>query len=149
MTVRMMSTFLSLALLCSLAFSNPPGYGNHGHVHVEELPAGKECTVYPNGGNTSDVHNILRAFSVCGENGRVIFPEGKNYYIASKLNPVVHNVTIEWRGTWTMSPDIEYWRKEENHYPIAFQNHAASFVISGDGISIDGHGTGGIYGNGK
>lgn len=46
-----------------------------------------------------------------------------------------------------MSDDLDYWRN--NSYPIAFQNHHASFVLSGDGIFIDGYGTGGINGNGN
>jgi polygalacturonase len=31
---------------------------------------------------------------------------------------------------------------------VAFQNHAAGFVLSGRKIDINGHGTGGIHGNG-
>lgn len=45
------------------------------------------------------------------------------------------------------SDDLDYWRN--NSYPIAFQNHAAGFIISGDNIKINGHGTGGIDGNGN
>src|SRR5690348_3346559 len=45
-----------------------------------------------------------------------------------------------------MSPNLTYWRN--NHYPVAFQNHAAGIVFTGDHISIDGHGTGLIDGNG-
>jgi polygalacturonase len=44
------------------------------------------------------------------------------------------------------SDDLAYWRK--NSYPITFQNHAAGFVLSGSNIRINGHGTGGIHGNG-
>ena len=42
---------------------------------------------------------------------------------------------------------MNYWRN--NSYPIAFQNHAAGFVITGQNIRIDGYGTGGIDGNGN
>ncbi|KOC15461.1 putative extracellular exo-polygalacturonase [Aspergillus flavus AF70] len=67
--------------------------------------------------------------------------------IASRLNPILGDVTIEWRGKWTFSDDLDYWR---NHsYPVAFQNHAAGFVITGCNITIDGYGTGGIDGNGN
>jgi galacturan 1,4-alpha-galacturonidase len=45
------------------------------------------------------------------------------------------------------SEDLEYWRN--NSYHIEFQNHAAGFVLTGDHIRIDGHGTGGINGNGQ
>lgn len=125
-----------------------PESTRHSDVVVTHLPAGKECTVYPKGGTKSDVANILKAVSICGTDGKIVFPEGMDYYIASKLNPVLKNATIEWRGTWTMSPDIEYWQQPQNTYPISFQNHAAGIVFTGDGISIDGYGTGGIYGNG-
>lgn len=45
------------------------------------------------------------------------------------------------------SDDLDYWRN--NSYPVAFQNHAAGFIITGDNIKIDGYGTGGIDGNGN
>lgn len=44
------------------------------------------------------------------------------------------------------SEDLEYWRN--NSYHIEFQNHAAGFVLTGDHIRINGHGIGGIDGNG-
>lgn len=121
---------------------------NKAGVTVKDGNKRKECTVYPYGGNRSDVSNILSAFKQCGSGGMIIFPEKENYFIDQKLNPVVNDVTIEWRGIWTFSPDIDYWRLPQNHYPIAFQDHAASFVLTGDGINIDGYGTGGIFGNG-
>lgn len=45
------------------------------------------------------------------------------------------------------SDDLDYWRS--NSYPIAFQNHAAGFVISGERIHINGYGTGKINGSGN
>ena len=122
--------------------------GTNGSVKVQHLSPRKQCVVYAHGSNVSDVGNILHAFAECGSGGTVVFPKDQNYYIASKLNPVVNDVIVEWRGIWTLSPDIAYWRQSQNHYPIAFQNHAASFVLTGDGIYIDGYGTGGIFGNG-
>lgn len=107
----------------------------------------KQCTVHANGGNSSDVSNILHAFSQCGNGGNVVFPEDENYFIASKLNPVVSDVIIDWKGIWTFSPDLDAWRNKT--YPIYFQNHWASFVLTGDHITINGHGTGGIHGNGN
>ena len=104
------------------------------------------CTVLPAGNGTDDVPNIVQAFDECGQGGRVVFPEGNTYQIASKLNPVVNNVTIDWHGVWNYSTDLSYWRN--NSYPIAFQNHHAGFILTGDGIHIDGYGTGGINGNG-
>ena len=104
------------------------------------------CTVSPLGNGADDVPQILDAFEQCGQGGTIVFPEDNAYNIASKLNPVVNDVTIEWRGTWQFSADLDYWRN--NSYPIAFQNHAAGFILTGDGIRIEGYGTGGIDGNG-
>lgn len=56
-------------------------------------------------------------------------------------------ITVEWHGVWWLSDNLTYWR--ENAYPIAFQNHHAGFILTGDGINIDGYGTGGINGNGN
>ncbi|KAH8692757.1 putative extracellular exo-polygalacturonase [Talaromyces proteolyticus] len=105
------------------------------------------CTVKALGNKRNDVPNILEAFRRCGNNGRIVFPEDQNYWIASRLNPVVDDVFIEWRGVWTFSDDLDYWRN--NSYPITFQNHHAGFIISGKKITIEGYGTGQIYGNGN
>ena len=58
------------------------------------------CTVTPLGANVDDVPNILQAFQTCGNDGKVVFPEGQTYWIATKLNPILNNVEIEWRGLW-------------------------------------------------
>jgi len=121
------------------------------------------CTVKANGHQKDDVPNILKAFHECGNGGTIVFPEDQSYWIASRLNPVIHNVVIEWRGKWTVShskgsikpkpnvskfsDNLDYWRS--NSYPIAFQNHHAGFIITGHNITIDGYGTGGIDGNGN
>lgn len=141
----MRTTLILTALTASLV--NAQGTYSNGSVEITN-GVSKTCTIYAHGGNTSDVDSIVQAFDTCGNGGTVVFPESQNYFIGSKLNPVVKDVTIEWRGTWTFSPDYEYWRRPANHYPIFFQNHAASFVLTGDGITIDGYGTGMIEGNG-
>jgi len=106
------------------------------------------CTVYPNKTNaTDDVPTILEAFKDCGNSGNIVFPAGNTYHINSRLNPVVNDVTIDWQGEWLFSQDLNYWRN--NSYHIAFQNHAAGFVLTGDHIRIDGYGIGGINGNGQ
>lgn len=66
------------------------------------LQKGKVCTVTALGGKQDDVPNILEAFSRCGKDGTIVFPEDQNYWIASRLNPVVSNVVIDWRGVWTV-----------------------------------------------
>ncbi|KAF4555574.1 Galacturan 1,4-alpha-galacturonidase C-like protein [Elsinoe fawcettii] len=136
--------FLLLSTL-GAAVASPFG---HGGVKVDNHGHRKCCTVYAHGGNVSDVDNIVKAFDTCGHGGRIVFPEDQNYFIASKLNPVVKDVEIEWRGIWTFSPDIDYWRTDGNTYFIYFQNHRTNFILTGDGININGYGTGGIEGNG-
>ncbi|KAK5726726.1 hypothetical protein LTR15_002614 [Elasticomyces elasticus] len=106
------------------------------------------CTVYAGKSNaTDDVPTINKAFSACGHGGNIVFPEGQTYHINSRLNPVVNDVTIDWRGEWLFSEDLDYWRN--NSYHIEFQNHAAGFILTGDHIRIDGFSTGGIDGNGQ
>ncbi|KAL1892201.1 hypothetical protein Sste5346_007157 [Sporothrix stenoceras] len=79
-------------------------------------------------GAVDDVPQILQAFVDCNNGGTVVFPEGARYLIASRLNPVVKDVTVDWHGVW--------------------ENHQAGFVLSGERIRINGHGTGGIDGSG-
>ncbi|PWY63191.1 polygalacturonase [Aspergillus eucalypticola CBS 122712] len=105
------------------------------------------CTVRANGGHQDDVPNIMAAFKECGNGGTIIFPEDQSYWIATRLHPTLKDVAIEWRGKWTFSDNLTYWRN--NSYPVAFQNHHAGFIISGDNITINGYGTGGIDGNGN
>src|SRR5690242_17637972 len=88
-----------------------------------------QCTVRASGNHTDDVPRILEAFDVCGNGGDIVFPEGEDYYIATRLNPIVNDVRIHWHGQWTFSPDLDYWR--QNSYPVFFQNHAAGFVLTG------------------
>lgn len=62
--------------------------------------SGKTCTLNPIGDNKDDVPQILEAFEACNNGGTVVFPEESTFCIATKLNPVIYDVTIEWRGTW-------------------------------------------------
>lgn len=53
----------------------------------------KTCTVWPlPGDETDDTPEILKAFAECSNGGTVVFPEGQNYWIGTKLNPVVKDV---------------------------------------------------------
>src|SRR3569833_1074625 len=110
------------------------------------VKSNKTCTVRAAGRGEDDVPQILKAFDECNHGGTIVFPEGEKYHIATRLNPVVYDLTIDWRGTWVFSDDLSYWRSHS--YPIAFQNHRAGFALSGDRIHIDGHGTGGFFGCG-
>ncbi|KAL4875412.1 pectin lyase fold/virulence factor [Aspergillus karnatakaensis] len=142
--MRILSHLLALSTSLALATANlevrtTPGHGNS--------PGHRTCTVKARGNHKNDVPNILKAFKKCNHGGKIIFPEGEEYYIAERLNPHVRDIEIEWRGTWLYSDNLTYWRA--NSYPIEFQNHAAGFILSGSGISINGHGTGNINGNGE
>lgn len=109
--------------------------------------SGKVCNLTPLGAGQDDVPQILAAFESCNDGGTVVFPENTTFHIATRLNPVLRDVTIDWRGTWLFSDDLDYWRN--NSYPIAFQNHHAGFVISGERIRLNGYGTGKINGSGN
>ncbi|KAG8168033.1 hypothetical protein KVR01_003722 [Diaporthe batatas] len=125
------------------------GEGASASMSVPRSPAdsGKTCTLDPVGNNEDDVPQILEAFEACNHGGTVVFPEGSTFYIATKLNPVIYDVTIDWKGIWLFSDDLDYWRS--NSYPIPFQNHAAGFIISGERIHINGYGIGKIDGSGN
>ncbi|KAK2730900.1 extracellular exo-polygalacturonase [Colletotrichum kahawae] len=118
-----------------------------GGVEVAIGHGRPQCTVTADGDKQSDVDNILNAFDRCGNSGSIIFPENQKYWIDRKLKPHVKDVQIQWRGEWTFSDNIIHWRSDS--YFIEFQNHRAAFILTGDGIHIDGHGTGGIHGNGN
>lgn len=81
-------------------------------VVVPQAPhsTGCVCTVLALGNQTDDTPQILAAFEECNNGGTVVFPETENYWIATKLNPVINNVTIDWKGTWTVSfLSLERW----------------------------------------
>lgn len=143
-----MSSSVLLGLL-GLATSLAPASALASSLPAPRSPAssGHNCTVVPLGDEQDDVPQILAAFEECDDGGTVIFPEGETFYIATRLNPVLHDVTIEWRGTWLFSDDLDYWRN--NSYPVAFQNHQAGFVLSGERIHLNGYGTGKINGSGN
>lgn len=82
----------------SLAFA--AGALAQGGVTVTNDGTTKVCTVNAIGNNQDDVPNILSAFTTCGTNARVVFPATQTYWIGTRLNPVLSNVDIEWRGTW-------------------------------------------------
>jgi len=60
----------------------------------------KTCTINPLGNGQDDVPQILAAFSDCNNGGTVVFPQGETYNIATRLSLAIHDVTIDWRGTW-------------------------------------------------
>lgn len=69
---------------------------------------GKTCTVKAHGNKQDDTPSILAAFKDCNNGGIVVFPEEENYWIGTKLNPVLSDVTIEWKGIWTVCSIVPY-----------------------------------------
>ncbi|KAF2672058.1 putative galacturan 1,4-alpha-galacturonidase C [Microthyrium microscopicum] len=138
-----LSLVSSLAFLWSLALASPDQ-----QLQINTVGDVKECTVTPAGPGKDDVPAILKAFKECNYGGRVLFPKGQRYWIATKLNPVVDTIEIDWQGEWKASSTAHSFSDGGNSYPIEFQNHAAGFILGGKNIKIDGHGTGGIHGNG-
>lgn len=94
-----MNIWRALTLTSSLA-SAAALSGGVPYTKVGNRP---QCTVLANGGTTNDVPNIIKAFNKCGHGGDITFPQGQSYYIASKLNPTVNDVNINWGGVWTVS----------------------------------------------
>ncbi|KAF2432582.1 polygalacturonase [Tothia fuscella] len=139
----MFPPFLPLLILSQLSLISAGG-----RVTTSYKNQIKQCTIISRGNKQDDSPNILKALQDCSPGGNVVLPEKEEYYLASKLHATVHNISIEWRGTLTMSDDITYWRNPANTFPIAFQNHATSFILSGSSITVTGYGTGGIDGNG-
>jgi hypothetical protein len=72
-------------------------------VCAKEQGSSNVCTVKAQGHQKDDVPHILAAFHKCGNGGTIIFPEDQSYWIGARLNPVVNDVSIEWRGKWTVS----------------------------------------------
>ena len=79
-----------------------------GGVNVTTDGKIQTCTVFANGNQKDDVPHITQAFKTCGTDGIVVFPEDQTYWIATKLNPILTNVQIEWRGLWM----VRYHRAE-------------------------------------
>lgn len=92
-----LSSLAILSSLLALVLAN-------AQIQTPHLPKknGKTCTVLAKGNKTDDTPQILKAFSECNNGGTVIFPSTQNYWIATKLNPVICDVEIQWRGVWTV-----------------------------------------------
>lgn len=86
-----------LATSLTLVSAHPGGI-----APVRPSSNGKICTFKACGNKTDDTPRILKAFKDCNHGGTVTFPADQNYWIGTKMNPVIHDVTIEWGGTWTV-----------------------------------------------
>ncbi|TVY57267.1 putative galacturan 1,4-alpha-galacturonidase C [Lachnellula cervina] len=88
-TLSLVFTFITSTL------SSPWGPSPKGPVNP-----GKTCTVQALGNQVDDTPQILKAFEECNNGGIVVFPEDQNYWIGTKLNLVIQDITIEWKGTY-------------------------------------------------
>jgi galacturan 1,4-alpha-galacturonidase len=64
------------------------------------------------------------------------------------LNLTLHNAQVDFFGFLKYSNDIEYWVNNTWHIP-ALQNQAIGLSFLGNDFVLDGHGTGGLDGNGQ
>lgn len=49
-------------------------------------------------------------------------------------------MSVQW------STDIQYWLN--NSLPVGYQNQSTAFIVGGNNVTINGHGTGTFNGNG-
>jgi galacturan 1,4-alpha-galacturonidase len=97
-----MHSILSRAVLIALAtFASASPFGR---APIGPFSNGKTCTVKALGHQRDDTPQILKAFAECNHGGTVVFPEDQNYWIGTKLNPVIYDVTVDWKGIWTVWP---------------------------------------------
>ncbi|KAJ7934180.1 putative polygalacturonase [Mycena leptocephala] len=106
----------------------------------------KTCTVHAAGRGIDDVPAILAAFAECGKGGKVVLPSA-NYTIAQPMITHLENGSFDLHGYLSFTPDIDYWIA--NSYRFPFQNQSIGWHITGNDFVVDGHGTGGVFGNGQ
>ncbi|KAL6709796.1 hypothetical protein ACN47E_000581 [Coniothyrium glycines] len=116
-------------------------------VSADSYAGRKTCTVKPSGTNTTDDAPAIRsAFIECRQHGRIVF-EPSTYYINSVLDiQNLHDVDIDFNGELLWSPDINYWLNAS--LPVGYQNQSTAFIMGGDNVRINGHGTATFNGNG-
>lgn len=98
----------------------------------------KVCRVKPLMGGQDDGPNILKAFSECARNGKVVLDK---YYVVDTLLMMtgLKNVEIELTGTIQYTPNIKKWSPQS--YYMTYQNATAYWFMSGKGSHLYGGGT--------
>jgi hypothetical protein len=92
--------FSTLGLLSFLVIS--PAFAQHVSLH--HTYGRPTCTVHSAKDiATDDVPAITEAFEQCGYGGNILFPANETFHINSRLNPVVNDVNIDWKGEWLVS----------------------------------------------
>jgi galacturan 1,4-alpha-galacturonidase len=97
--MRSFASLAALLALASFASASPQEFGPPPSTPAHN---GQTCTVRALGNSRDDTPQILKAFQQCNNGGTVVFPEGQNYTNATRLNPVLYDVTVEWKGVWTV-----------------------------------------------
>ena len=103
------------------------------------------CTVRAEGRDT-DTDNIVAAVEQCGKGGTILLPDA-NYTISRPLNLTLEHAHFDVHGYLTFTADVDYW--VQNHIAFPFQNQSIGMVFSGHDFTLDGHGNGGMDGNGQ
>ncbi|KAL4946308.1 hypothetical protein BDV06DRAFT_218438 [Aspergillus oleicola] len=131
-----MHSLLTLVSLTALAYTV-----------TGRAPSPKTCIIPASGSNkTDDAPAILSAFKHCGEHGHIIFGP-TTYHVNSVLNTTwLEDVDIDIRGTLLWSTDIYYWLN--NSLDVGYQNQSTAWILGGNDVRINGHGSGTLDGNG-
>ena len=132
------ATFLN-ALLC---------IGSFLLYQVNAAPSNLTCTIPAYGDGRDDSQSIINAFNQCGTNGHIIFQENQTYFVEQVLQlQNLSKVQIDLLGTILFSTDVRYWIQHGSYF--WFQNISIAMEFSGSYITIDGHNTGVIDGQGQ
>ncbi|KAJ3542061.1 hypothetical protein NMY22_g3649 [Coprinellus aureogranulatus] len=116
---------------------------------VTNILPNKFCILRPLGPGQDDTDQVESAIKRCGHNGRTIFKDG-TYNITRKMTWDLKGARVDIKGLLSFEPKIEYWLQPENTYRVVFiQSQASWFVVTGSDFVIDGHGSGGVHGNGQ
>ncbi|KAJ7779678.1 putative rhamnogalacturonase A [Mycena metata] len=113
---------------------------------AQNPPHKNTCTVHAAGNGTDDAPAILAAFAKCGKGGNIVLPSA-NYTISQPMTTHLEGGQFDLHGYLSFTPDIDYWIA--NSYRFPFQNQSIAWHITGRDFVVDGHGTGGVFGNGQ
>lgn len=106
------------------------------------------CIVKAHGNGRDDTPAIMSAFSDCDNGGRIIFAPNTTYYVNTVMNTTaLSDVHIDLHGYLLWSSNITYWL--ENSLLVGYQNQSSAWFLGGTNLTIDGHGTGTLDGNGQ
>ncbi|KAH8929233.1 glycoside hydrolase family 28 protein [Atractiella rhizophila] len=104
------------------------------------------CVVYSPGKGVDAAPKLVEAVERCGKGARIVLPD-ERYYINQRMTWHLENATVDIYGTLEFSDDLDYWI--HNSYRLPFQNQSIAWHVTGNDFVIDGHGKGGIDGNGQ